>query len=72
MIEGRFDLFEHDHHLRETAEGTLLEDELRFSLHFGMPGALLASWMMVPHIRGLMRKRFAKLRGIAETTRWRE
>ena len=70
MIEGRFACFEHDHHLRETAAGTMLEDELRFSLPFGLFGALLARFIVMPHIRNLMRTRFAKLQGIAETQEW--
>lgn len=72
MIDGRFRYFEHDHRLTELPDGTLLDDELRFSLPFGPLGALLAQFIMVPHIRGLMHRRFGKLKGIAETERWRE
>lgn len=72
MIDGRFKLFEHDHRLKETAQGTLLEDELRFSMPFGFLGHLVGRLILVPHIKGLMRKRFAKLKNIAETSRWRE
>lgn len=71
MIAGRFKYFEHDHHLRETSDGTLLQDELRFSMPFGVLGRIVGRWILVPHIKGLMHRRFAKLKNIAETDRWR-
>lgn len=72
MLKGRFRYFEHDHRFSEAADGTLLQDELRFSLPLGVLGSLVARYIMVPHIRGLMRRRFRKLKGIAETERWHE
>ncbi len=72
MVDGRFDLFEHDHRLRDTDQGTLLQDELRFSMHLGLIGQAIGRCILVPHILGLMRLRFAKLKGIAETHHWRE
>lgn len=72
MLAGRFAFFEHDHNFREERNGTRLEDELRFSMPFGALGAIAGRFVMVPHIRTLMRERFQKLKGIAETDRWRE
>jgi len=45
MVDGAFQRFEHDHHLREVLAGTLMNDELRFSLPFGWLGRLVARWM---------------------------
>lgn len=70
MLEGRFRYFQHDHHMRETADGTLLSDELRFSLPFGGAGRLVARHIMVPHIRELLKSRFARIKRIAEGNDW--
>jgi hypothetical protein len=71
MLDGRFRTFQHDHHLRETPEGTVLEDEVRFSLPFGVLGRLVARFIMVPYILRLMRNRFGRIRELAETEGWR-
>lgn len=76
MLDGRFKTFQHDHHFREVPDGphgppwTKLEDELRFSLPFGALGRLVARYIMVPHIRRLMRSRFQRIRRIAESNEW--
>ena len=70
MKEGRFQHFQHDHHFRETPGGTLLSDDLRFSLPLGPAGRLVARHIMVPHIRKLMKSRFARIKRIAEGTGW--
>ena len=72
MVAGRFAYFEHDHHFHATGAATLLQDELRFSMPAGPLGLVVGRLVMVPHIRGLMRRRFLKLKGIAETNRWHE
>lgn len=71
MIAGRFAHFEHDHRLVETQEGVRLSDELRFSMRWGWPGALVGRWLMIPHIRGLLRRRFALIKSLAEGDGWR-
>lgn len=76
MLDGRFKAFQHDHHFREVSGGphrptwTQLEDELRFSLPFGALGRLVAKYIMVPHIRKLMRSRFQRIQRIAEGNDW--
>lgn len=72
MGRGRFAHFQHDHHLLETQSGTLMEDELRFSMPLGPIGAVVGRIVMVPHIRGLLRRRFALLKRLAEGDGWRE
>ena len=71
MLQGRFKTFQHDHHMRDTGDGTELMDELRFSLPFGWLGRLVARYVMVPHILRLLRSRFARIRRIAESDEWR-
>ena len=70
--KGRFAFFQHDHHLSATPDGTLLEDEVRFTLPFGPAGRLVARLILIPHIRGLLRQRFALLKRLAETDAWRK
>ena len=73
MGRGRFAAFQHDHHFTGVEDGsTLLEDELRFSMPFGAAGALVGTVVMVPHIKGLLRRRFALLKRLAEGDGWRE
>ncbi len=72
MVAGRFAFFQHDHALSENIDGTVtLADELRFSMPFGWLGRLVGRFIMVPHIRNLLKRRFALLKRIAETEEWR-
>jgi ligand-binding SRPBCC domain-containing protein len=72
MIAGRFATFSHDHNLIEQLDGhVLLWDELRFTMRWGIFGSLIGRWLLVPHIRDLMRRRFALLKHIAESDEWR-
>ena len=73
MIAGRFKTFQHDHAFTPNAEGSItLADELRFSLPFGLLGHVVSRLIMVPHISGLLRRRFRLLKRIAESDEWRE
>ncbi len=73
MIAGRFASFQHDHAFSEDLDGSVtLADELRFTMPLGWAGRLVGRFIMVPHIRGLMRRRFRLLKRIAETEAWRD
>jgi ligand-binding SRPBCC domain-containing protein len=72
MGRGRFATFQHDHHFTDTQNGTLLEDDLRFSMPFGIAGELVGFAIMVPHIKGLLRRRFALLKRLAESDGWQQ
>jgi ligand-binding SRPBCC domain-containing protein len=72
MTAGRFHSFEHDHGLTETPEGTLLNDEVRFSMKRVWGGSLVGRAIVAPHIRALMRRRFHLLKRVAETDEWRQ
>jgi ligand-binding SRPBCC domain-containing protein len=72
MIAGRFARFEHDHHFTDCGDGSvLLRDELRFTMRWGWLGELLGRLVLEPRIRGMMRRRFALLKAIAESEEWR-
>lgn len=75
--KGRFARFQHDHWLRERAGAdgavtTVLEDEVRFRLPFGVLGTMAAQWVMLPYVRRLVRKRFNRLKELAEGDGWRQ
>jgi hypothetical protein len=72
MLAGRFRSFEHDHRFDQTPDGVLLHDELRFTMPFGPLGWMVGRVVLVPHIRGLLRRRFLLLKRLAETDEWRE
>lgn len=73
MIAGRFRSFEHDHAFRLEPDGSVrLIDDLRFTMRWGWFGTLLGRLLLVPDIRGLMRRRFALLKRIAESDEWRK
>lgn len=72
MVKGRFAFFQHDHHLTEIGGQVLLKDTVRFSMRWGFAGRLIGKRILVPHIAGLMRRRFALIKRIAETEEWRE
>jgi ligand-binding SRPBCC domain-containing protein len=71
MLRGRFQAFQHDHHFTPTDTGTLLEDEIRFSLPFGFAGDLVARLILLPYIRNVLHRRFQLLKSLAETDAWR-
>jgi ligand-binding SRPBCC domain-containing protein len=72
MIAGRFRSFEHDHRFIESANGTFLDDCIRFTMPLGWAGELVGRAILVPHILGLMRRRFSLLQHLAETEEWRD
>jgi hypothetical protein len=73
MLDGRFKTFQHDHHLQQRSDGIiLLQDEVRFSLPFALAGRLVGRMVMVPHIRRLLRNRFARIKRLAEGDGWME
>ena len=72
MIAGRFAAFEHEHRFMSRVDGSvLLKDELRFRMKWGVAGLVIARNVVLPHIRKLMRERFALIRRLAEGEEWR-
>jgi len=74
--QGRFAFFQHDHHFRETLDPatqqliTQLHDVVQFSLPFGPLGRIAAILLLAPHVRKLCRKRFARVKALAEGNGW--
>jgi len=73
MIAGRFATFEHDHAFTEQVNGSvLLQDEVRFTMRWGWPGSLIGQLLLLPHIRALLQRRFARLKRIDESEEWKK
>jgi ligand-binding SRPBCC domain-containing protein len=73
MIAGRFRTFEHDHAFDLQPDGSVrLRDEIRFSMRWGWLGQWIGHALLVPHTRTLMRRRFARIRQLAESESWRQ
>ena len=72
MIAGRFAGFEHDHQFIDRRDGSvLMRDVLRFRLKWGTAGTLIGRGVVLPHIRRLIRERFALIKRLAEGEEWR-
>ncbi len=72
MIAGRFAEFQHDHRFLQSHQGrVLMQDEVRFAMPWAGLGAVIGRLILAPHIRRLMRKRFAHLKQLAEGDGWR-
>ena len=72
MVTGWFRFFQHDHEFTEIAGHVLLKDTIRFSMPLGPLGRWYGRKIMVPHIRGLLMRRFQLLKQIAESEEWRK
>jgi ligand-binding SRPBCC domain-containing protein len=76
--KGRFAFFRHDHNFHEEVDAatgravTRLYDEVRFALPFGVLGQIAATTLLAPHVQALCKRRFARLKGLAEGEGWRE
>lgn len=73
MIAGRFAAFEHDHDFSKLGNGkVLMRDEVRFTMPWGWAGDLIGQRVISQDIRGLMKRRFARLKQIVESEEWRK
>jgi ligand-binding SRPBCC domain-containing protein len=74
--KGRFAFFRHDHFFREDLHPTTgmpvtnLYDEVRFALPFGFLGELATKLLLAPYVQQLCKKRFTRLKGLAEGDGW--
>ncbi len=71
---GRFAFFQHDHGFQQLSPETptLLQDEVRFTLPFGVLGRVVARYILAPHVRRLAQRRFRLIKQLAESNGWRE
>lgn len=68
QARGRFAFFQHGHHmLADGPNATLLQDEIRFALPFGLAGEAVARFVMLPYIAKTLRSRMNLLTRLATT-----
>ena len=70
MGRGRFQFFQHQHHFAEVESHTVMSDVVSFSLPFGPFGRLAGRFLLMPHVRRLVQRRFQLLKRIAEGEEW--
>ena len=70
MESGYFKTFQHDHRFEEVGGRTLLVDIVRFSMPFGFAGKAVGKAIVVPHVLGLLLRRFELLKRVAEGPDW--
>lgn len=69
---GRFRSFHHDHRMTAIDRSTtLLEDEIHYTLPFGVAGWVVARFVMQPFIAKTLRSRFLLLQRTATGEDWR-
>jgi ligand-binding SRPBCC domain-containing protein len=72
MAKGMFTSFSHDHRFDEVDGQTLMIDIVRFSLPLGPLGKAVGKAVVVPHVLGLLLRRFQLLKRIAESDDWKQ
>ena len=73
MVAGRFRAFQHCHAFEPLPDGLVrMRDEVRFTMRWGLFGVILGRILIAPHVRNLLRRRFALLKRIAESDEWRK
>lgn len=70
MESGYFKTFQHDHRFEEVGGHTLLVDVVRFSMPLGFAGKAVGKAIVVPHVLGLLLRRFELLKRVAEGPDW--
>ncbi|MBS1803577.1 MAG: hypothetical protein JST28_09420 [Acidobacteria bacterium] len=71
MLAGRFAAFQHDHRFTLQENGlVLLRDEVRFRMRWGVAGMMTGRALVAPHVRKLLRERFALIKRLAEGEEW--
>lgn len=71
MGRGYFKQFQHDHHFEFVNGQTRMWDQVRFALPFGLAGEAAGKLVVEPHVRKLLRSRFARIKQLAEGEEWR-
>lgn len=71
MIKGDFKSFNHEHHFKTTANGTIVIDIIRFETPYGTIGKLANSLFLTSYLERLLTKRNEVIKEYAETQKWK-
>jgi len=70
MVKGDFKRFRHEHHFKQTENGTIVIDLLNFETPYGTIGKIFNSLFLTSYIEKLLIKRNAVIKDYAETRKW--
>lgn len=70
MTKGDFALYKHQHHFKETANGTIMIDELQFETPYGILGKIVNRFYLTTYMKSLLMQRNETIRTYAESTKW--
>lgn len=71
MEQGDFKSFVHEHHFKNTQNGTIVIDILKFESPYGFVGALFNKLYLTTYIRRLLQQRNKTIKEYAESTKWK-
>ena len=71
MIKGDFKSFSHQHHFKQTNNGTIMIDLLNFESPYGVLGNLINRFFLKNYLEKLLLKRNQVIKEYAETMKWK-
>ena len=71
MTQGDFKNFKHQHHFKETDNGTIMIDMIDFESPYGMLGKIVNKFYLKKYIETLLIKRNKVIKQYAETEKWK-
>jgi len=70
MMEGDFKSMKHEHHFKQTDNGTIVIDLFHFETPYGAIGKLFTQLYLTSYLRRLLEQRNRTIKDYAETTKW--
>lgn len=71
MAEGDFKTLSHDHHFKQTENGTIMIDIMKFEAPYGGIGRLFSKLYLAGYLRKLLETRNKTIREYAESDKWK-
>jgi ligand-binding SRPBCC domain-containing protein len=70
MIKGDFKSFQHEHHFKAAANGTIMIDLLNFETPYGIFGKTANTFFLRSYMEKFLRKRNEVIKEYAESQKW--
>lgn len=72
MQKGAFKSFRHEHHFKQTIEGTLMKDIFMFESPLGVLGKIVNNLVLENYLKDFLTERNKYIKVMAESGKWRE
>ncbi|MGO4918152.1 SRPBCC family protein [Maribacter spongiicola] len=72
MVNGAFKKFRHEHHFKNTINGTLMIDYFDYQSPLGFLGKLANSLFLKKYMTNLLEKRNSTIKEFAESDKWKQ